>query len=107
MNKKYKIAIEGNIGSGKTTLANALFEKMNADYLILEEFEKNPYLSLLYEDEDVAFETEMFFLVSRYSQLKNNNQNGLIISDYDMFKNLVFAETTIDNEEELNKFRSI
>jgi len=107
MNKKYKIAIEGNIGSGKTTLANALFEKMNADYLILEEFEKNPYLSLLYEDEDVAFETEMFFLVSRYSQLKNDNQNGLIISDYDMFKNLVFAETTIDNEEELNKFKSI
>lgn len=107
MNKKYKIAIEGNIGSGKTTLANALFEKMNADYLILEEFEKNPYLSLLYEDEDVAFETEMFFLVSRYSQLKNDNQNGLIISDYDMFKNLVFAETTIDKEEELNKFKSI
>ena len=107
LNKKYKITIEGNIGSGKTTLANALFEKMNADYLILEEFEKNPYLSLLYEKEDVAFETEMFFLVSRYSQLKNDNQDGLIISDYDMFKNLVFAETTIDNEEELQKFKSI
>jgi deoxyguanosine kinase len=107
LNKKYKITIEGNIGSGKTTLANALFEKMNADYLILEEFEKNPYLSLLYEKEDVAFETEMFFLVSRYSQLKNDNQDGLIISDYDMFKNLVFAETTIDNKEELKKFKSI
>ncbi|MGM0640796.1 MAG: deoxynucleoside kinase [Thermotogota bacterium] len=107
MNKKYKITIEGNIGSGKTTLANALFEKMNADYLILEEFEKNPYLSLLYENEDVGFETEMFFLVSRYSQLKNDNQNGLIISDYDMFKNLVFAETTIENKEELQKFKSI
>lgn len=107
VNKKYKITIEGNIGSGKTTLANALFEKMNADYLILEEFEKNPYLSLLYENEDVGFETEMFFLVSRYSQLKNDNQNGLIISDYDMFKNLVFAETTIENKEELQKFKSI
>ena len=107
LNKKYKITIEGNIGSGKTTLANALFEKMNADYLVLEEFEKNPYLSLLYEKEDVAFETEMFFLVSRYSQLKHDNQNGLIISDYDMFKNLVFAETTIDNKEELKKFKSI
>lgn len=107
MNKKYKITIEGNIGSGKTTLANALFEKMHADYLILEEFEKNPYLSLLYEKEDVAFETEMFFLVSRYSQLKNDNQNGFIISDYDMFKNLVFAETTINNQEELQKFKSI
>lgn len=107
MNKKYKITIEGNIGSGKTTLANALFEKMNADYLILEEFEKNPYLSLLYEKEDVAFETEMFFLVSRYSQLKKDNQDGLIISDYDMFKNLVFAETTINNQEELQKFKLI
>lgn len=107
MNKKYKITLEGNIGSGKTTLANALFEKMDADYLILEEFEKNPYLSLLYEKADVAFETEMFFLVSRYSQLKNDNQDGLIISDYDMFKNLVFAETTIKNKEELQKFKSI
>jgi deoxyguanosine kinase len=107
LNKKYKITIEGNIGSGKTTLANALFEKMNADYLILEEFEKNPYLSLLYEKEDVAFETEMFFLVSRYSQLKKDNQDGLIISDYDMFKNLVFAETTINNQEELQKFKLI
>ena len=107
MNKKYKITLEGNIGSGKTTLANALFEKMDADYLILEEFEKNPYLSLLYEKADVAFETEMFFLVSRYSQLKNDNQDGLIISDYDMFKNLVFAETTIKNKEELKKFKSI
>lgn len=107
MNKKYKIAIEGNIGSGKTTLANALFEKMNADFLILEEFDKNPYLSLLYENEDVGFETEMFFLVSRYSQLKNDNQEGFIISDYDMFKNLVFAETTINNNKELEKFKSI
>ncbi|KLO24187.1 deoxyguanosine kinase [Marinitoga sp. 1197] len=99
--------IEGNIGSGKTTLANALFYKLNADELILEEFENNPYLPLLYKNEDVGFQTEMFFLVSRYKQYQKNNYSNLVISDYDMLKNKIFADITITNKKEKEKFFKI
>ncbi|BBE31256.1 hypothetical protein OSSY52_13970 [Tepiditoga spiralis] len=105
--KKIRIHIEGNIGCGKTTLANALFEKLNADELILEEFENNPYLPLLYQKKDVGFQTEMFFLVSRFKQYKNELQNKFIISDYDMLKNKIFAEITIKDENEKDKFLKI
>ncbi|WP_047267099.1 deoxynucleoside kinase [Marinitoga sp. 1197] len=105
--KSLRINIEGNIGSGKTTLANALFYKLNADELILEEFENNPYLPLLYKNEDVGFQTEMFFLVSRYKQYQKNNYSNLVISDYDMLKNKIFADITITNKKEKEKFFKI
>ncbi|KAF2956666.1 deoxynucleoside kinase [Marinitoga sp. 38H-ov] len=105
--KSIRINIEGNIGSGKTTLANALFYKLNADELILEEFENNPYLPLLYKNEDVGFQTEMFFLVSRYKQYHKNNFSNLVISDYDMLKNKIFADITITNKNEKEKFFKI
>ncbi|GAB6190078.1 deoxynucleoside kinase [Marinitoga arctica] len=105
--KNIRINIEGNIGSGKTTLANALFYKLNADELILEEFENNPYLPLLYKNEDVGFQTEMFFLVSRYKQYHKNNKSNLVISDYDMLKNKIFADITITNPYEKDKFLKI
>ncbi|SHE34164.1 deoxyguanosine kinase [Marinitoga hydrogenitolerans DSM 16785] len=105
--KSIRINIEGNIGSGKTTLANALFYKLNADELILEEFENNPYLPLLYKNEDVGFQTEMFFLVSRYKQYHKNNYSNLVISDYDMLKNKIFANITITNPIEKEKFLKI
>ncbi|NUV00281.1 MULTISPECIES: deoxynucleoside kinase [unclassified Marinitoga] len=105
--KSVRINIEGNIGSGKTTLANALFYKLNADELILEEFENNPYLPLLYKNEDVGFQTEMFFLVSRYKQYQKNNYSNLVISDYDMLKNKIFADITITNKKEKEKFFKI
>ncbi|QTA38296.1 deoxynucleoside kinase [Thermosipho ferrireducens] len=103
-----RINIEGNIGSGKTTLAQVLFETLKADELILEEFENNPYLPLLYRGLDVGFQTEMFFLVARYKQyLSSKCKNGLIISDYDMLKNKIFASITIKNETEKEKFFKI
>ncbi|AEX84616.1 hypothetical protein XO10_01095 [Marinitoga sp. 1135] len=105
--KQLRINIEGNIGSGKTTLANAIFYKINADELILEEFENNPYLPLLYKNEDVGFQTEMFFLVSRYKQYHRNNDSRLIVSDYDMLKNKIFADITITNPKEKYKFFKI
>ncbi|UYP01065.1 deoxynucleoside kinase [Oceanotoga sp. DSM 15011] len=104
---KIRINIEGNIGSGKTTLANALFKKFKADELILEEFENNPYLPLLYRNEDVGFQTEMFFLVSRYKQYNSMSESSLIISDYDMIKNKIFSNITIKNEIEKSKFYKI
>ncbi|MBM7559583.1 deoxynucleoside kinase [Marinitoga litoralis] len=105
--KSLRINIEGNIGSGKTTLANALFYKLDADELILEEFENNPYLPLLYKKEDVGFQTEMFFLVSRYKQYHKNNNSKIVISDYDMLKNKIFANITITNNEDKEKFLKI
>ncbi|WP_129408135.1 deoxynucleoside kinase [Marinitoga lauensis] len=105
--KNVRINIEGNIGSGKTTLANAIFYKINADELILEEFENNPYLPLLYKNEDVGFQTEMFFLVSRYKQYHKNTSSKLVVSDYDMLKNKIFADITITKPKEKEKFLKI
>ncbi|WGS64623.1 deoxynucleoside kinase [Marinitoga aeolica] len=105
--KNVRINIEGNIGSGKTTLANAIFYKINADELILEEFENNPYLPLLYKNEDVGFQTEMFFLVSRYKQYHKNSYSNIVVSDYDMLKNKIFADITITNSKEKEKFLKI
>ena len=65
------ITIEGNIGAGKTTLANLLSEKLNAR-LILEEFAENPFLPKFYQNpEQHAFPLELFFLAERYKQLKD------------------------------------
>ncbi|MGV3656990.1 MAG: deoxynucleoside kinase, partial [Chitinophagaceae bacterium] len=64
------ITIEGNIGAGKTTLANLLSEKLNAR-LILEEFADNPFLPKFYENpQQFAFPLELFFMAERYKQLK-------------------------------------
>ncbi|HOO74147.1 MAG TPA: deoxynucleoside kinase [Tepiditoga sp.] len=104
--KKIRINVEGNIGCGKTTLSNALAEKLKADVIVLEEFENNPYLPLLYKNSDVGFQTEMFFLVSRYKQYQNW-RNKFVISDYDMLKNKIFAEITIKNQNDLEKFNQI
>lgn len=104
--KKIRINVEGNIGCGKTTLSNALAEKLKADVIVLEEFENNPYLPLLYKNSDVGFQTEMFFLVSRYKQYQNWRKK-FVISDYDMLKNKIFAEITIKNQNDLEKFNQI
>ena len=68
MSPKY-IAIEGNIGAGKTTLSKLLAKHLNAR-LVLEEFEENPFLSKFYKDpKRYAFSVEMAFLADRYHQL--------------------------------------
>jgi deoxyguanosine kinase len=98
------ITIEGNIGAGKTTLANLLSNHFNAR-LILEEFAENPFLPKFYENqEQYAFPLELFFMAERYKQLKDLLQTKDIfqqvtISDYLFTKCLLFAKVNLPNEE--------
>ena len=98
------ITIEGNIGAGKTTLANLLSEKLNAR-LILEEFAENPFLPKFYQNpEQHAFPLELFFLAERYKQLKDllatrDIFHKLTISDYLFTKCLLFAKVNLQSEE--------
>jgi deoxyadenosine/deoxycytidine kinase len=98
------IAIEGNIGSGKTTLSTMLSEDFGAK-LILEQFADNPFLPKFYKDpKKYAFPLEMSFLAERYQQLSDETAqpdlfSPFIISDYYVFKSLIFAEVTLEEEE--------
>lgn len=98
------IAIEGNIGSGKTTLATMIAEDFNAK-IILERFADNPFLPKFYEDNDrYAFPLEMSFLADRYSQLSDDLAQfdlfkNFIVSDYYIFKSLIFAQITLQKDE--------
>jgi len=98
------ITIEGNIGAGKTTLANLLSEKLNAR-LILEEFADNPFLPKFYQNpEQHAFPLELFFLAERYKQLKDllatrDIFQKITISDYLFTKCLLFAKVNLQSEE--------
>lgn len=98
------IAIEGNIGAGKTTLC----EKLAKDYsarLILEQFTDNPFLPFFYkEPERYAFPVELFFMTERHKQLQGelSQQNlfhDLVISDYVFIKTLLFARNNLTEEE--------
>lgn len=98
------IAIEGVIGVGKTTLARLLHEPFQAN-LILEVFEENPFLSNFYADrERYAFQTQIFFLLSRYHQQRRSILNlsdtgqGLI-SDYTFEKDALFAGINLKGDE--------
>jgi len=76
MNKKF-IVVEGVIGAGKTTLTNILSEYYNAEK-ILEEVETNPFLSNFYKDrKSYAFQTQIYFLLSRYKQMSKFKQLNL------------------------------
>ena len=97
------IAIEGVIGAGKSSLANMLSEKLGANK-ILEEFEENPFLAKFYDDRKrYAFQTQMFFLINRYKQQQQLNQQELfskyIISDYIFEKDKIFAYLNLSGEE--------
>ncbi|MFO7720623.1 MAG: 2-amino-4-hydroxy-6-hydroxymethyldihydropteridine diphosphokinase, partial [Gillisia sp.] len=93
------IAIEGNIGAGKTSLATMISQDFNAK-LILERFKDNPFLPKFYEDQHrYAFPLEMSFLADRYQQLSDDLAQydlftDFIVSDYDVFKSLIFAKIT-------------
>jgi len=98
------IAIEGPIGVGKTSLAAALAERLNAR-LLLEEGMENPFLPRYYGNiKKFAFQTQVFFLISRYKQQKEIAQrdlfNRLTVSDYMFEKDRIFASISL-NEEEL------
>ncbi len=104
------IAIEGVIGAGKTTLAKKLSEKLNAK-LVLEEFENNPFLEKFYDDRKRhAFQTQMFFLINRFKQHEQFNQEDLftnhIVSDYIFDKDQIFAYLNLSGEE-LKLYESI
>jgi 2-amino-4-hydroxy-6-hydroxymethyldihydropteridine diphosphokinase len=102
---KYKyIAIEGNIGAGKTSLAKKIAVDFNSK-LIIERFADNPFLPKFYKDpERYAFTLEMSFLSERYQQISEdlsqlNIFNELIISDYDIHKSLIFSKVNLSVEE--------
>ncbi len=97
------IAIEGAIGVGKTTLSRLLSSRFQAD-LLLEVFEENPFLADFYTDRDAyAFQTQIFFLLSRYHQqqevppaLESGNN---LIADYTFEKDALFARLNLSGDE--------
>lgn len=98
------IAIEGNIGAGKTTLASKLAEDCNAK-LVLERFADNPFLPKFYKDQSrYAFPLEMSFLADRYQQLSDDLAQfdlfkDFVVADYHIFKSLIFAKVTLQEDE--------
>ena len=98
------IAIEGNIGAGKTTLATKISEDFNAK-LVLERFADNPFLPKFYKDQNrYAFPLEMSFLADRYQQLADDLSQfdlfaDFVVADYHIFKSLIFAKVTLQEDE--------
>ncbi len=97
------IAIEGVIGAGKTTLANMLGETIGAK-VVLEQFEENPFLKDFYKDpERYAFQTQIFFLLTRYKQQRDLGQADLfhrfLVTDYIFEKDKIFAYLNLQDEE--------
>jgi deoxyguanosine kinase len=97
------IAIEGVIGAGKTSLANLLAKHLNGR-LLLEEIEENPFLTKFYQDpRQYAFQTQLYFLVSRYRQQQQLSQLDLfqrmLVSDYLFAKDRIFAYHNLSDEE--------
>ncbi|MEN1785650.1 MAG: 2-amino-4-hydroxy-6-hydroxymethyldihydropteridine diphosphokinase [Bacteroidota bacterium] len=98
------LAIEGNIGAGKTSLAKKIAEDFNAK-LVLERYADNPFLPKFYEDQSrYAFSLEMSFLADRYQQFMDDTSQfdlfkSFMVSDYDIFKSLIFAQVTLQKDE--------
>lgn len=107
ISEKYNyIAIEGNIGAGKTSLSKMMSDDFNAK-VVLERFADNPFLPKFYEDKErFAFPLEMSFLADRYQQLTDDLAQldlfkNFVISDYYIFKSLIFAQITLHKDEYL------
>jgi deoxyguanosine kinase len=105
------ITVEGPIGVGKTSLAKAISEQFQ--YTLLKEIvDENPFLGKFYDNiEEWSFQTEMFFLCNRYKQLGDINKNFIsqsqpVVADYHIFKNLIFAQRTL-NRQEYEKYYKI
>jgi len=98
------IAIEGNIGAGKTSLATNISHDFNAK-LILERFADNPFLPKFYEEpQRYAFTLEMSFLADRYQQISDDLSQldlfkDFMVSDYDIYKSLIFSKITLPEDE--------
>jgi len=99
----FNISIEGTIGAGKTSLAKMISDKLKAK-LILEKFEENPFLKDFYSNQDrYAFQTQLFFLLSRYSQHQDLKQvdifSKILVSDYMFIKDRLFASLNLNDRE--------
>ncbi len=97
------IAVEGCIGAGKTTLARMLGDTLGGQ-VVLEKFEENPFLKDFYKDpERYAFQTQIFFLLTRYKQQQELMQADLfhrfLITDYIFEKDKIFAYLNLQDEE--------
>lgn len=98
------IAIEGNIGAGKTSLTTKIAKDFNAK-LVLERFADNPFLPKFYkEPHRYAFTLEMSFLADRYQQITDDLSQldlfkDFVVSDYDVFKSLIFSKITLQPDE--------
>jgi deoxyadenosine/deoxycytidine kinase len=97
------IAIEGVIGAGKTTLAGRLAQRLGGE-TVLEAVEENPFLKLFYRDRGrYAFQTQIFFLLSRHAQQVELKQRDLfrelVICDYLFQKDRIFANLTLSDHE--------
>ena len=98
------IAVEGNIGAGKTTLVSKIAEDFNAK-TVLERFADNPFLPKFYKDQNrYAFPLEMSFLADRYQQISDDLAQfdlfkDFIVADYHIFKSLIFAKVTLAEDE--------
>lgn len=97
------IAIEGVIGSGKTSLAKVLAQQFHAG-IVAEQFDDNPFLEKFYADrKKFAFHTQLYFLMSRYKQQREIAQidlfNSRVIADYFFAKDRIFAEINLSEDE--------
>lgn len=98
------LAIEGNIGAGKTSLTQMISQDFNAK-LIMERFKDNPFLPKFYENPArYAFPLEMSFLADRYRQLLDDIKQfdlfrDFVVADYDVYKSMIFAGVTLPEEE--------
>src|SRR5687768_7593260 len=98
------IAIEGNIGAGKTTLAKQIAAHLNYKN-VLENFEDNPFLAKFYEDpKKHVFPMELAFMTERSNQLKKefglqDASKNPVVSDYFIHKSLVFAQNNLNKKE--------
>ncbi|MGA9522360.1 MAG: deoxynucleoside kinase [Myxococcaceae bacterium] len=102
MDHRY-IVVEGPIGVGKTSLCNNLAQRFGGR-MVLEVVEENPFLANFYQDrQKFAFQTQMFFLLSRYKQQQELFQqdlfNAVTVSDYLFAKDRIFACLTLDQNE--------
>ena len=111
LNHYRHVVVEGNIGSGKTSLAKMLAERWNAR-LLLETFEDNPFLPKFYQEpERYGFPVELTFLAERYHQKKETSaQTDLfqprLVADYMFSKSLIFAQINL-SEDEFQLYRSL